>query len=161
MFLTSANSQRRLELTASKPSSGAAGFKANLRTHSMRQSAAAIWRTPCHFLFWGIKSEQSQTRPGTIRPRAAVKAGGGNTRTASSRSLAAGTCWGKIALFICTAGLITMLAKPSTLSTPAQSLFPRLSILQLLFPGTSSYAEDYFHMRLKTKMKWHFKLSRS
>lgn len=99
-------------------------FKANGRNCSFRQSTAAIWATRCRVLFWRLKSEQSRTRPGTIRLRAAVKTGGGNR--ASSRSLDAETCWGKIALFICTAGLITMLAKRYTISTPLQSLFPCL-----------------------------------
>lgn len=160
MFINGANSRRHLELTERDPVKlSCSRFKANVRNYSFRQSTAAIWTTHCHFLFWRFKSEQSQTRPGTIRLRVVVKTGGGNT--ASSRSLDAETCWGKIALFICTAGLIMMLAKPYTISTPPQSLFPHLSILQLFFPGTSSYSEDYFHMQLKTKIKWHFKLSRS
>lgn len=106
-----------------------------------------------------MESEERQTQPGTIRLRGAGRSGAGNT--ASRRSLDAEPCWGEITLFICTAGLIMMLAKPYMISTPPQSLFPCLSILQLFFPGASSYSEDYFHMQLKTKMKWHFKLSRS
>lgn len=128
-----------------------------------RQSSAAIRAARCHVLHWklkaGMQSEQDPTPAGPICLQAAAGAGGGNT--ASSRSRDAEPCWGEIALFICTAGLITMLAKPCTISTPPQSLFPRLSILQLFFLGASSCSGDYFHMQLKAKMKWCFKLSRS